>query len=116
MSLTQVHNVILDGPDVRLEGSAEFTSDLEDYELNLFITVMQEGIVLAGKWTIPAGTKDWAVTLRMGERRLEPGVVTTTGLAVLQLTDAAGFRTFTWTQNHLATRAGGYTKATSALH
>jgi hypothetical protein len=116
MSLTLVHSVILDGPDVRFEGSTEFTSDLQHYELNLFITVMQDEVVLAGKWTIPAGTKDWSVAVPMGEAALQPGAVTTTGLTVFQLDGPVSFETFTWTQHLEATRASEYTKAAPQLH
>ena len=108
-----VNNVILDGPDVQLEGSTELTPDLEHHELYLFITVSQEGVVVSGTWTIPAGVKDWSVTARMGQPGLQPGVVTTTGLTVFQLNEPVSFQTFTWTQNLKATRASEYSKVTS---
>jgi hypothetical protein len=98
-----VNKVILAGQYVQLSGSNEISSDDEISEMDIYVVILQNDVAVRGRWTIPAGEKNWVVSTRMSKIMLQPGVVVTTGLAVFQTGEPAGFETYTWTQNLLAT-------------
>lgn len=99
MPHTLVNEVILVGQLVQVSGTIEFSPDEKITEMDMYFVILQGNVGVRGKWTVPAGSKNWVASVPLNGRIIQPGTVSTTGIAVFQTADPGGFETYTWSQN-----------------